>query len=151
MRMNKIAKGLGLCTIGFVGGVFVTGYQIGKLVLENHHVRKWIKDYCIKTEEEPIFEEWEDTTVLFDTMEEAEEAAGELMKLCAEWGEVTLADIYSVCKVNLSHIYSNWYALGWKEENLALKIEPFKIHRSGCEELCTYYKMIFIEKPRKLC
>ena len=159
MRMKQIAKSIGLCTIGFTGGMIFTGYQLGELALHNDQIRKWVGqaigeyayDILNKEPKEQIFEEWEDTTILFETHEEAMTAVGKLLELCGQCGEVTLADLYTVCKLDLSKIYSNIYALGWKEDDFAIKVEPFRIHKSGGKELKEYYKMIFMESPRKLC
>lgn len=56
MRMKQIAKGIGLCTIGFAGGVIFTGYQLGKLALHNDRIRKLaakgIKDYVYEVLDE---------------------------------------------------------------------------------------------------
>ena len=53
MRMDKIAKGLGLCTIGFTGGMIFTGYQLGKLV-KNDRVKYavWLEDKGVWSTEE---------------------------------------------------------------------------------------------------
>lgn len=56
MRMKRIAKSLGLCTIGFTGGMIFTGYQLGKLALHNDRIRKLvvqgIKDYVYEVLDE---------------------------------------------------------------------------------------------------
>lgn len=56
MRMRQIAKGLGLCAIGFTGGMIFTGYQLGKLALHNDRIRKLaaqgIKDYVYEVLDE---------------------------------------------------------------------------------------------------
>lgn len=56
MRMKRIAKSIGLCTIGFTGGVIFTGYQLGKLALHRDRIRKLaaqgIKDYVYEVLDE---------------------------------------------------------------------------------------------------
>ena len=39
MKMKKIAKGFGLCMVGFIGGVGVTSYGVAKYVLTHDQMR----------------------------------------------------------------------------------------------------------------
>ena len=153
MRMNKIAKGLGLCTIGFTGGMIFTGYQLGKLVKSDSvkkAIRKEISDWIYKK----LFSkhhdvEDEEANIVFDTFEEAKKIADQLIDIAGRYGSVTMADVYQACGFDVED-YDLLNGIGWSTENFEICIKKRRLHRYNYEHPWDAYCMMFTKKPERM-
>ena len=175
MGMNKIAKGLGLCTIGFTGGMIFTGYQLGKLVksdrvtyavwLEDKGVwstdegealrtikkviRKEISDrICKKVFSKQHDSEHEDINIIFDTFEEAKKISDQLIDIAGRYGNVTMADVYEACGFDVEDY--QLHDIGWSTENFEICIKKRRLHWYNHEHPWDAYYMMFTKKPERM-
>lgn len=49
MKMKQIAKGFGLCTVGFIGGVGVVSYRVSKYLLTHDRMRASLMEEILTT------------------------------------------------------------------------------------------------------
>lgn len=152
MRMNKIAKGLSLCTIGFTGGMIFTGHQLGKLVKSDRVkkvIRKEIRDWIY----EKLFSkhhdtEHEDINIIFDTFEEAKKISDQLIDIAGRYGSVTMADVYEVCDFDVED-YDLLNGIGWSTENLEICVKKLRFRRYNHEHPWDTYCITFTKKPER--
>lgn len=153
MRMDKIAKGLGLCTIGFTGGMIFTGYQLGKLV-KNDRVKKAIKKeisdrICKKLFSKHHDTEHEEVNIIFDTFEEAKKISDQLIDLAERYGSVTMADVYQACGFDVED-YDLLNDIGWLTENFVICVKKLRFRRYNYEHPLDAYCMMFTKKPERM-
>ena len=148
MRMNKIAKGLGLCTIGFTGGMIFTGYQLGKLV-KSDRVKKVIREEISDWTYKKVFSEHEDINIIFDTFEEAKKISDQLIDIAGRYGNITMADVYEVCEFDVED-YDLLNGIGWSTENFEICIKKRRLHRYNQEHPWDAYCMMFTKKPERM-
>ena len=154
MRMDKIAKGLGLCTIGFTGGMIFTGYQLGKLVKSDRvkkAIRKEISDWIYK---KLFFKhrdaENEEINIIFDTLEEAEKISDQLTDIAERYGIVTMADVYQACGGFDVEDYDLLNDIGWLTENLVICVKKLRFYRYNHKHPWDAYCMTLTKKPERM-
>lgn len=152
MRMNKIAKGLGLCTIGFTGGMIFTGYQLGKLVKSDRvkkAIRKEISDrICKKVFSKQHDAEHEDINIIFDTFEEAKKVSDQLFDIAGRYGSVTMADVYEACSFDVDDY--QLHDVGWSTKNLEICVKKLRFYRYNHKHPWDAYCMTFTKKPERM-
>lgn len=153
MRMDKIAKGLGLCTIGFTGGMIFTGYQLGKLV-KNDRVKKVIREEINDWIYKKVFSkqhdaEHEDINIIFDTFEEAKKISDQLIDLAERYGSVTMADVYQACGFDVED-YDLLNGIGWLTENFVICVKKLRFRCYNHAHPLDAYCMMFTKKPERM-
>lgn len=125
MKMKKIAKGFGLCMVGFIGGVGVTSYGIVKHVLTYDRMRAALVEeindlICavFRTQSNNRYDKQKDNRkyyfyrVIFTNSEDAEKVLEEMLKLIDKYGWVTVADLCDLAGVACNYTDNKY---GWND------------------------------------
>lgn len=112
MKMKKIAKGFGLCMVGFIGGVGVTSYGVAKYVLTHDQLRVALVEEISEricavfgTQSSNRYDKQKGNRrdyfyhIIFANHEDAEKALEEMLKLIDKYGWVTVADLCDLAGV----------------------------------------------------
>ena len=121
MKMKQIAKGFGLCTVGFIGGVGVISYGVSKYMLTHDRMRASLMEKILTTL--GITKTTQQTTgcrnhkeyheVIFATEEDAKKAHEAMLNLVNKYGNITVADLLDLVGI-IPCLYSD-HKYGWDD------------------------------------
>ena len=132
MNVKSFAKNFSLCMVGFIGGVVVTGYGIGKIVAHSEHIQDgiskdlsdWLDDILFggakTTRKRTIYTSYRDAyyemndwkEVVFSDRKEAEEVLKKMNDLVERYSVATIADFKDLSGLN-EHIKCEDHTRGW--------------------------------------
>lgn len=125
MKMKKIAKGFGLCMVGFIGGMGAASYNIVKYALTHDRMRSALVEEisdCIYT----VFGTKSNNQcdkqqnnrrdyfnhIIFANSEDAEKALEEMLELVNKYGYVTVSDLCDLAGVSCNYTDNKY---GWND------------------------------------
>ena len=158
MKVKNIVRNLSLCMVGFVGGVIVTGYGIGKIVTKSERIQdgisKDLEDWLNRilfgdakpVRRRPAHVSYQNIhrpsqtykDVRFADRADAEAAIASMEDLNAKYGAVTIADFLDICCRMEDTTYAD-YNYGWTN---------FKGVVAATED--DDYRIIFSTLPKEL-